>query len=98
MPRPTPEQTQTQPPVRRRPRGTGPESAGQSGDTQGLPDVEDVQSESVTELAEEGQYVEASIVDAVENAADADADKQKKVPTKEVREDDVPAEYWNPDI
>ena len=46
-------------------------------------------SESVTELVEEGQDFEAEFVDAVENRPDADE--------KEVPEDDVPPEYWNPD-
>jgi hypothetical protein len=45
-----------------------PDDAGQSGDTQGLPAEDDVDSESVRELAEEGQDYEAEIVDAIENA------------------------------
>ncbi len=47
----------------------GPESAGQSGDTQGLSDIEDASDESVDELAEEDQAVEAGIVEGVEDAA-----------------------------
>lgn len=70
------------------------ESAGQSGDTQGLSDIEDVDTESVEELAEEGQGIEASIVDAVENAPDPDV---SEVRTREVPEDDVPEEYQNDD-
>ena len=65
----------------------------QSGDVQGLPSVEDVDSESVEELAEEGQAFEAGIVDGVENAPDAD---EGEVRTHEVPEDDVPAEYREP--
>jgi hypothetical protein len=64
--------------------------AGQSGDVQGLSNVEDVDSESVAELAEEGQGFEAGIVDGVRNARDAD---EGEVPTHEVPEDDVPSEY-----
>lgn len=65
-------------------------NAGQSGDVQGLSSVEDVDSESVEELAEEGQAFEAGVVDGVENAPDAD---EGEVRTHEVPEDDVPAEY-----
>jgi len=64
--------------------------AGQSGDVQALSSVEDVDSESVEELVEEGQAFEAGIVDGVENAPDAD---RGELPTHEVPEDDVPAEY-----
>lgn len=53
------------------PAGTGPDSAGQSGDVQGLPGTEE-ENESVRELVEEGQFYEASVVDGVENAPDAD--------------------------
>ena len=68
----------------------GPESAGQSGDTQGLSDVPGADSESVAELLEEGQSFEAAVVSGVENAPDADAGG---VRTHEVPEDDVPIEY-----
>lgn len=61
-----------------------------SGDLQGLPDEPQAESESVEELADEGQAFEASLVDAVENAPPAD---QGEVETKEVLEDDVPREY-----
>ena len=66
------------------------ESAGQSGDTQGLSDIEEADSESVEELAEEGQADEAEIIDAIENAPDPDV---SEVRTREVPEDDVPEEY-----
>lgn len=46
--------------------------AGQSGDLEGLSDIEDADSESVRELAEEGQDYEAEIVEGVERAADRD--------------------------
>jgi hypothetical protein len=48
----------------------GNRSAGQSGDTQGLSDLEDVDDESVEELAESDQALESAIVDGVEDAAD----------------------------
>jgi len=72
--------------------GVGLEKAGQSGDVQGLSDVEDVDSESVAELAEEGQAYEAGIVNGVENAPDAD---EAEVTTQEVPQDEIPAEYRN---
>ena len=68
----------------------GPGSAGQSGDTQGLPDSTDAGSESVKELVEEGQYVEADLLLGVEEAQDPDVDE---VRTKQFPEDDVPSEY-----
>jgi hypothetical protein len=71
-------------------RGLGAASGGQSGDTQGLSRKEDVDSESVTELAEEGQDFEAGVVSGVENAKDPD---QGEVTTTEVPENDVPPEY-----
>ncbi len=48
----------------------GPDSAGQSGDSQQLSNVEDAANESVEELADEDQALEASAVDGVEDAAD----------------------------
>jgi hypothetical protein len=71
-------------------RGLGAASGGQSGDTQGLSQRESVDSESVTELAEEGQDFEAEAVSGVENARDPD---EGEVTTTEVPEDDVPPEY-----
>ena len=71
-------------------RGLGPNAGGQSGDIQALPRAEDVDSESVEELAEEGQAFEAEVVSGVENAPDAD---RGEVRTREVPEDDVPDEY-----
>jgi hypothetical protein len=62
-----------------------------SGDLQGLSTVEGADSESVAELLEEGNPFEADIVRGVE---DADAD-EKEVRTHEVREDDVPEEYFD---
>jgi hypothetical protein len=71
-------------------KGLGPSAGGQSGDVQGLSEAESVDSESVSELAEEGQDYEAEVVSGVENAPDAD---QGEVKTHEVPEDDVPPEY-----
>ena len=71
-------------------RGLGANSAGQSGDTQGLPGTPVGDSESVEELLEEGQTFEAEVLDGVENARDAD---KSEVKTREVPEDDVPEEY-----
>lgn len=68
----------------------GPDSGGQSGDVQGLSRKELADSESVAELAEEGQDFEAGIVEAVENAPDADKGPLK---SREVPENDVPEEY-----
>ena len=48
----------------------GPDSAGQSGDPQRLSSIEDAASESVQELAETDQALEAGIVEGVEDAAD----------------------------
>jgi len=70
--------------------GLGPNSAGQSGDTQGLSDVEEADSESVEELLEEGQSFEAEAISGVENAPDPDV---SEVHTRQVPEDDVPTEY-----
>jgi N utilization substance protein A len=50
----------------------GPDSAGQSGDTLGLSQSADAESESVSELAEEGQAMEAAAVEGVEDAPPAD--------------------------
>lgn len=70
----------------------GPDSAGQSGDLQGISDVADADSESVKELIEQGNAFEADAVDGVENAKDPDV---SEVTTREVPEDDVPEEYRN---
>ena len=46
------------------------DNAGQSGDDQGLSQIEDAEEESVEELADTGQSIEASVVEGVEDAAD----------------------------
>jgi hypothetical protein len=63
-------------------RGTGEESAGQSGDVQGLSRAEEAESESVEGLVEEGQFHEADVVSGVENALDPD---QGEVRTRRTR-------------
>jgi hypothetical protein len=69
---------------------SGSRSGDQSGDLQGLSDVESVDSESVDELLEEGNAFEAGVVAGVENAGEHD---EQEVRTHEVLEDDVPGEY-----
>jgi len=65
-------------------------SGRQSGDLQGLSNVEGADSESVDELLEEGNAFEADVVKGVEAA---DAADEKEVHTHEVPADDVPDEY-----
>jgi hypothetical protein len=65
-------------------------SGGQSGDLQGLSNIEGADSESVAELIEEGNAFEADAVAGVEHAGEND---QKEVRTREVPQDDVPGEY-----
>jgi len=77
-----------------RTQGMRSRAAGQSGDLQGLSNLEGADSESVDELIEEGNAFEADVVAGVENASDAD---EKEVHTHEVPEDDVPGEYLDKD-
>jgi len=65
-------------------------SGGQSGDLQGLSNIEGADSESVAELIEEGNAFEADAVAGVEHAGETG---QKEVRTHEVPQDDVPSEY-----
>jgi hypothetical protein len=69
-------------------------SDGQSGDLQGLSNPPIANSESVQELLEEGNALEAEAIQGVENALDAD---QGEIRTHEVPEDDVPQEYLKKD-
>jgi hypothetical protein len=62
----------------------------QSGDLQGLSNVESADSESVDELLEEGNAFEAGVVAGVEDSREREG---KGVRTREVSEDDVPGEY-----
>jgi hypothetical protein len=74
--------------------GRSTRAENQSGDLQGLSDVEAADSESVDELLEEGNAFEAEVVSGVERAGN---DNQKEVRTHEVPEDDVPGEYLDKD-
>jgi len=67
---------------------------GQSGDIQGLSSQPTADSESVEELVEEGNALEADVLQGVENAPNAD---QGGVRTRQVPEDDVPQEYLDRD-
>ena len=72
------------------PKGLGARSGEQSGDLQGLSNVQRADSESVDELLEQGNAFEAEVVKGVEDAGDAD---EGEVHTHEVPQDDVPEEY-----
>jgi hypothetical protein len=65
--------------------GLAARSGEQSGDLQGLSNVESADSESVDELLEEGNAFEAEVVKGVEDAGDAD---EGEVRTHEVPQDD----------
>ena len=75
-------------------KGLGSFTGGQSGDIQDISGRAGIDSESVTELLEEGQTFEAEAVSGVENAADPDV---SEVVTHQVPEDDVPEEYQDKD-
>jgi len=75
-------------------KGLGAFTGGQSGDIQGISGRSGIDSESVTELLEEGQTFEAEAVSGVENASDPDV---SEVVTHQFPEDDVPGEYQDPD-
>ena len=74
---------------------SGSRSGEQSGDLQGLSNVEGADSESVQELLEEGNAFEAEVVKGVEDAGDRGGTRE--VRTHEVPEDDVPDEYLDKD-
>lgn len=76
------------------PEGLAARSGGQSGDLQGLSNIEGADSESVNELLEEGNAFEAEVVKGVQDAGDAD---KSEVTTHEVPQDDVPGEYDDKD-
>jgi hypothetical protein len=75
----------------------GPESAGQSGDSQQLSNFEDAADESVEELAGSGQGMESAAVEGSEDAADH---PERPTHTHEEygRPEDVPARGRRPDI
>jgi N utilization substance protein A len=64
------------------------------GATQQISDTPIADSESVEELAEEGNAFEANAIYGVENARDPDV---AEVITHEIPEDDVPSEYLDND-
>jgi hypothetical protein len=66
----------------------------ESGDLEGLSNVESADSESVDELLEEGNAFEAGIVSGVEDSRGREGQELR---TREVPEDDVPEEYLNQD-
>ena len=66
----------------------------QSRDLEGLSGGEQADSESVTELVEEGNVFEAGVVAGVQEADDQDT---REVHTHEFPEDDVPEEYLDKD-
>jgi len=76
------------------PKVPGPDSAGQSGADQGLPEQAEADSESVKELFQDGQFLEATVVEAIENAPEPDV---AEVRTRQFPEDDVPPEYLEQD-
>jgi hypothetical protein len=77
-----------------RPKARTARVGGGAGDYRGISVVEGADSESPKELLEEGQTFEAGIVDAVQNAPNAD---EGEIRTREVPEDDVPLEYDDED-
>jgi hypothetical protein len=70
--------------------GLGVRAGGQSGDLQGLSNVQGADSESVDELLEQGNAFEADVVKGVEDAGNAD---EGEVRSHEGRQDDVPGKY-----
>jgi len=66
---------------------------GRAGDLQGLSNPPTANSESVDELLEEGNALEAEAIQGVENALDADQGEVEH----EVLADDVPQEYLDKD-
>ncbi|MFZ0732440.1 MAG: hypothetical protein WAM79_08965 [Candidatus Sulfotelmatobacter sp.] len=72
----------------------GPERLITDSDSQGLSTAETADSESVSELIDEGNAFEAGVVEGVEKAEDAG---EREVRTREFPEDDVPEEYLDKD-
>jgi hypothetical protein len=62
------------------PRQVGPDSAGQSGGSEGLSNIQQASDESVEELADEGQALESDALAGVEDAGDH---PEQPVPTHE---------------
>lgn len=91
--RPADERTITTP-IPRKSQRADSAAAGQAGDLQGLSDLEEADSESVSELLEEGQFFEAEVISGVEDAPPADAGP---VRVRKRPEDDLPPEYTDTD-
>jgi hypothetical protein len=70
----------------------GPDSAGQSGDAQGLSEVADAADESVEDLADTGQPYEAEVIEGVEDAADH---PERPVPSHSTREERIRRSDWS---
>jgi transcription termination/antitermination protein NusA len=73
------------------------DEGGQSGDEEGLSDEPEASSESVEELADEGQAFEAEVVDGVENAPLADEGERiiherPETPNENVPDEEEPGE------
>ncbi len=73
------------------PKGLGSKSGGQSGDLQGLSDIESADSESVDELLEEGNAFEAEVVKGVQDAPDADEGEVRT--HQRPQEEDLPEDF-----
>ncbi len=71
-------------------KGLGPNSAGQSGDTQGISSNPESSSESVEELLEEGQFIEAGILEGIEESDEGDP---APLHPKQFPVNDIPLEY-----
>ena len=80
--------------MRFKPKSVAARAGAGGGDFGGVSTVENVDSESASELLEEGQAFEAGIVSGVEDASNAD---EAEVTTHEVPQDDVPGEYEGKD-
>ena len=71
----------------------GSDSGGQSGDAQGLSDIEEANEESVEELADTDQAFEADVVQGVEDAGDHPEKEVRSHEDKNYRrDDDIPPE------
>ena len=63
-------------------------SAGQAGDVQGISNIAEADPESVEELLEDGQALEAEVVSGVEDASD-----EREVPARGRIEDEPPHSF-----
>jgi hypothetical protein len=64
------------------------EAAGQSGDVQGISNIAEADAESVAELLEDGQALEAEVISGVEDAPD-----EREVPARGRIEDESPHSF-----